>query len=83
MKACVYRGSNGCGAQTMKPINTIIIVMLAVFIGITLYVYHSSHLKAALWTFAFYYCVWELMVFQFKRIDRGQDPSELDEGRGD
>ena len=67
----------------MKPINTIIIVMLAVFIGITFYVYHSSHLRAALWTFAVYYIVWELMVFQFKRIDRGEDPSEFDEGRGD
>lgn len=63
----------------MRPLNIIIISLLAVFLGITLYIYHSSHLKAALWTFAFYYIVWEMMVAQLTRIDRDEFTPGQDE----
>ena len=64
----------------MKPLNTIIVAILVFFIAISLYVYQQSHLKAALWTFGFYYIVWEMMVSKFMQIDRHGDLSDADDG---
>ena len=66
----------------MKALNVLIIGILAVFIGISLYIYQASHLKAGLVAFAVYYAAWELIVAHLRRMgERGS--SEFDEGQGD
>ena len=46
----------------MKALDVLIIGILAVFIGISFYIYQASHLKAGLVAFAVYYAAWELML---------------------
>ena len=66
----------------MKALNVLIIGILAVFIGISLYIYQASHLKAGLVAFAVCYAAWELIVAHLRRIGE-QGSSEFDEGQGD
>ena len=63
----------------MKALDVLIIGILAVFIGISFYIYQASHLKAGLVAFAVYYAAWELVVAHLRRIGE-HGSSKFDEG---
>ena len=65
----------------MKAPNMLIIGILAVFIGISLYIYQASHLKAGLVALSPYLRL-ELIVAHLRRIGE-HGSSEFDEGQSD
>ena len=66
----------------MRSLNIILVGILAIFVGISLFIYQANHLKAGLIAFAIYYAVWELMVMHLRRTGE-HGSAENDAGQED